>query len=147
MQAFDLTAFSCETDLQKEAMNVYHLFRSSLGRSSVKIFVSPHVVGDRSAPRQIPLPRPCPGGAAHRRVARSVMARLVTDQEGADYIGLPLATFRAWVEIGRLPKPIPDVDKFDIKALDQAIDGISGLDTPANALDAWRETKESKRAR
>jgi hypothetical protein len=75
------------------------------------------------------------------------MARLVTEEEGADYIGLPLATFRAWVEIGRLPKPIPDVDKFDIKALDQAIDRISGLDTPANALDAWRESKEAKRAR
>jgi hypothetical protein len=66
------------------------------------------------------------------------MARLVAEKEGAETIGLPLATFRAWVETGRLPKPLLDCGLYDIKALDAAIDRVSGLGAPANALDAWR---------
>jgi hypothetical protein len=64
--------------------------------------------------------------------------RLATEQEAAEAIGLDLATFRAWVECGRLPKPLADCGKYDVKALDAAIDRISGLGAPANALDAWR---------
>jgi hypothetical protein len=66
------------------------------------------------------------------------MARLVKEQEAADYIGLELATFRSWVETGRLPKPISDCGKYDTRALDLALDRISGINSPANALDAWR---------
>jgi hypothetical protein len=66
------------------------------------------------------------------------VARLVTEKEAAEAIGLELATFRAWVELGRLPKAIPDCGKFDLKAIDAAIDRISGLGGPSNALDAWR---------
>jgi hypothetical protein len=66
------------------------------------------------------------------------MPRLVAEKEAAESIGLPLATFRAWVETGRLPKPIPDCGLYDIKALDAALDRVSGLGTPSDALDAWR---------
>ena len=66
------------------------------------------------------------------------MARLVAEKEAADAAGLDLATFRAWVANGKLPKPIPDCNKYDIKAIDAAIDRISGLGGPANALDSWR---------
>jgi hypothetical protein len=69
--------------------------------------------------------------------------RLLTDKEAADEIGIPLATFKAWVEMGRLPKPLPDCGKFDLKAIDAALDKISGLGGGTNALDAWR----SKNAR
>lgn len=65
------------------------------------------------------------------------MARLRTESEAAEEIGLPLATFRAWVAAGKLPKPIPDCDKYDMKAVDAAVDRISGLGDPTNALDAW----------
>jgi excisionase family DNA binding protein len=71
------------------------------------------------------------------------MPRLATEKEAAEYLGLELATFRAWVECGRLPKPLPDAGKYDLRALDAAVDRISGLGSPANALDAWR----SKNAR
>jgi hypothetical protein len=64
--------------------------------------------------------------------------RLVTEKEAAEAVGLELATFRAWVASGRLPKPIPDCGKFDLKAIDAAIDRISGLGGPTNALDVWR---------
>lgn len=67
------------------------------------------------------------------------MARLATEKEVASEIGLDLATFRAWVSAGRLPGPISDCGKFDMKAIDMAIDKISGIGSPANALDSWRQ--------
>jgi predicted site-specific integrase-resolvase len=74
------------------------------------------------------------------------MARLKNEKESAEYIGLEVATFRAWVESGRLPQPIPDCGKYDAKALDLALDRISGINSPTNALDAWRVTKGAKNA-
>jgi hypothetical protein len=44
--------------------------------------------------------------------------RLATEQEAAEQIGLDLATFRSWVECGRLPKPLPDCGKYDLNAID-----------------------------
>jgi hypothetical protein len=45
-----------------------------------------------------------------------------------------------------LPQPIPDCGKYDAKALDLALDRISGINSPTNALDAWRVTKGAKSA-
>ena len=66
------------------------------------------------------------------------MARLLTEKEAAEAVGLDLATFRAWVAAGKLPKPIPDCGKYDLKAIDAAIDRVSGLGGATNALDAWK---------
>jgi hypothetical protein len=66
------------------------------------------------------------------------MTRLVTEKEAAEIVGLELSTFRTWVTCGKLPKPIPDCGKYDMKAIDAALDRISGLGGPSNALDAWR---------
>jgi hypothetical protein len=72
------------------------------------------------------------------------MARLATEKEAAETAGLDLATFRAWVASGKLPKPIPDCNKYDLKAIDAALDRVSGLGGPANALDAWRARGQGK---
>jgi hypothetical protein len=66
------------------------------------------------------------------------MARLLTEKEAAESIGLDIATFRNWVAAGKMPKPIPDCGKYDLKALDAALDRLSGLGGPSNALDAWK---------
>jgi hypothetical protein len=66
------------------------------------------------------------------------MARLVSEKEAAESIGLDVATFRNWVAAGKLPKAIPECGKFDIKALDLALDRLSGLGGASNALDAWK---------
>jgi predicted site-specific integrase-resolvase len=66
------------------------------------------------------------------------MARLLTEKEAAESIGLDLATFKNWVASGKLPKPIPDCGKYDLKALDKALDRLSGIETATNALDAWK---------
>ncbi len=69
------------------------------------------------------------------------MARLASEQQAAEQVGLDLATFRAWVECGRLPKRLPDCGKFYLKAIDAALDRISGLGDAGNALDAWRDKR------
>jgi len=70
------------------------------------------------------------------------MARLVTEKEAADAVGLDVATFRAWVATGKLPQSIPDCDKFDLKAIDAALDRVSGLGSSANALDLWKSKRQ-----
>jgi hypothetical protein len=75
------------------------------------------------------------------------MARLVDEKEAAENVGIPVATFRAWVAAGRLPQPLPDCGKFDLKAIDVALDRVSGLGSPSNALDAWRSRGVSRNAR
>jgi hypothetical protein len=75
----------------------------------------------------------------------SRMPRLVGEKEAAeDVVGVELSVFRAWVAAGRLPKPMPDCGKYDRKALDAALDKLSGLGGPSNALDAWRVRNRSK---
>jgi hypothetical protein len=64
--------------------------------------------------------------------------RFLSDKEAAAEIGLELSQFKAWVQSGRLPKPLAEIDKYDLKAIDAAIDRISGLGGGTNALDAWR---------
>lgn len=64
--------------------------------------------------------------------------RLLDDVDAAAATGLPLATFRAWVQSGRLPAPLPDCGLYDMKAINSALDRVSGLGGPANALDSWR---------
>jgi hypothetical protein len=96
-------------------------------------------------------PRPCAGSFSeglplkvfaptsnHRLTAVAEMPRLLPEKEAARAVGIDVATFRAWVSSGRLPGPISECDKFDLKAIDAALDRISGLGSPANALDAWR---------
>lgn len=65
--------------------------------------------------------------------------RLLTRAEAAAYCRLAPSSFDAWVIAGRLPKAIPDTHRWDRRAIDSALDKISGL-TPNNepsALDAW----------
>jgi hypothetical protein len=70
-----------------------------------------------------------------------MLPRYVSESRGAEALGLPLATFRHWVTIGRLPAPVADVQLFDLKALHAACDRFAGLSSPRDALDAWLEQK------
>lgn len=69
--------------------------------------------------------------------AAIISSRLITEAKAAAYVGLDLSTFRHWVACRRLPKPLAGSDLFDIRAIDAAVDRLSGLHSPANALDAW----------
>jgi hypothetical protein len=67
--------------------------------------------------------------------------RLATEAQAATLIGIELATFRHFVAIGRLPKPLPELDLYDMKAIDAALDRMSGIGCGSNALERWRETR------
>ena len=75
-------------------------------------------------------------------MAQASFPRLVSEKQAAESVGLPPATFRSWVDCGRLPKPLPDCGLFDMKAIDAALDRVSGLGGSSNnALDAWRDKR------
>jgi hypothetical protein len=72
------------------------------------------------------------------------LPRLQSEVEAAATIGVKLATFRHLVACGRLPKAIPDLGLYDLKAIDAAIDRMSGIGCATNALDAWVEKRNAR---
>lgn len=70
--------------------------------------------------------------------------RLVTREEAAEYCALSPSTFSLWVREGRLPPALSGTNRYDLKAIDRALDSLSGIEhVELSALDSWRE----KRAR
>jgi predicted DNA-binding transcriptional regulator AlpA len=53
--------------------------------------------------------------------------RLMTGAEAAAYLGLTQASFTKWVADGRAPKPLPGTRRWDRKAIDLALDKLSGI--------------------
>ena len=69
-------------------------------------------------------------------------ARLLTRESAAEYCSLSPQSFSAWVSIGRLPRSIPGTNRWDLKALDLALDMLSGLGhDEESALDSWRKAR------
>ena len=70
--------------------------------------------------------------------------RLIDRATAARYCNLSASAFSDWVRKGRLPGPLPGTIRWDLKAIDRALDALSGLTPPdSSALDEWR----AKRAR
>lgn len=53
--------------------------------------------------------------------------RLMPGAEAAAYLGLKPGTFAQWVATGRAPAPLPGTRRWDRKALDLALDKLSGI--------------------
>ncbi|WP_441232666.1 helix-turn-helix transcriptional regulator [Bradyrhizobium sp. 1200_D9_N1_1] len=73
---------------------------------------------------------------------------------GADvavYCGVTLATLSKWVTDGRLPPPLPGTRRWDRKAIDLALDKLSGIQAPLSPEDeaekAWEEWHAEYRAK
>jgi hypothetical protein len=60
----------------------------------------------------------------------SPIPRLANEAKAAAHIGLEIAAFRAWVADGRLPRPLPHCDKYDLKAIHLALDRMSRIGSP-----------------
>ena len=72
--------------------------------------------------------------------------RLVTRQQAAKYCSLSVQGFSEWVRCGRLPSAIPGTTRWDLKAIDQALDAASGIsNTPASALDRWKAARDARK--
>ena len=66
--------------------------------------------------------------------------RCIPIGEAAAYCGLTPSGFRAWVASGRLPPALPGTRRWDRKAIDAALDRLSGLSsdqTEENDIDLW----------
>lgn len=70
--------------------------------------------------------------------------RLVTEAQAATVMRIELATFRHLVAIGRLPKPLPDLDRYDMKAIHAALYRMSGIGCASNELDKWLERRNAR---
>ena len=81
------------------------------------------------------------------RLGRS--PRLVTREDAAAYCRLSPQGFSQWIRLGRLPGPIAGTTRWDLKAIDAAIDSLSGLQATKNVspLDQWkaRHARSSQR--
>ena len=66
--------------------------------------------------------------------------RLATRAEVAQYCGLSDRTVGDWVAKSLLPPPLPGTNRWDLKAVDQHLDRLSGLttaDRESDPFDAW----------
>jgi hypothetical protein len=63
-----------------------------------------------------------------------IVSRLVGRVKAAEYCDLSPKGYDEWVRKGILPPPIPGTTKYDLRAIDLRLDGLSGISsTPTNA--------------
>jgi hypothetical protein len=77
--------------------------------------------------------------------------RGLTREKAAEYCGCETVTaFDRWVRKGIVPGPIPGTRRWDRKAIDVALDKISGLTAKAEksdaatAYDEWRASQKDE---
>lgn len=71
--------------------------------------------------------------------------RGLTKQEAADYLALSTSAFDEWVRQGIVPPAIPGTHRWDLRAIDAALDKRSGLNsTMPSALEAWKAGRNAR---
>jgi len=76
-------------------------------------------------------------------------SRLLTREEAAAQCKLSPSRFSRWVAMGRLPRPLLGTRRWDQKAIDRALDRLSGLaDSEAgqSAYERWRASRGARSA-
>lgn len=78
---------------------------------------------------------------------RAVTPRGLSKEDAATYAGCEsLSAFSDWIRRGIMPGPIPGTHKWDRKAIDAALDRLSGLE-PTIAPDPFDQWKAEQDAR
>lgn len=79
--------------------------------------------------------------------------RLISKATAAAYLGVTAATFAKWGAAGLVPGPLPGTRRWDRRALDLAIDKLSGIAVHRPLLDAdemtlaeWKSQNETRKA-
>lgn len=76
------------------------------------------------------------------RNSAAIAPRLLTRPQAAAYCGLSCPAFSDWVKRGRLPGPISGTARWDLKAIDAALDRASDINDEAiSALDTWKQSR------
>ncbi|MBO4228167.1 AlpA family transcriptional regulator [Bradyrhizobium neotropicale] len=82
--------------------------------------------------------------------------RVLTKVEAANYAGCTVSAFSDWVRRGLMPKSLPRTRRWDRKAIDAALDKLSGLEMVAGtdeqskaegALQKWERERAAKTTR
>jgi hypothetical protein len=76
-----------------------------------------------------------------------ILPRLVSREQAAAYCSLSVQAFSAWTRAGRLPGALPGTARWDLRAIDRALDSLSGFPAAAeeSPLDDWR-ARRARRA-
>lgn len=78
--------------------------------------------------------------------------RLMTGREAAAYCRVTATTWAKWVALRIVPAPIPGTRRWDRRALDLALDKLSGIEAPRHqddrdaALEQWMREDAAKQA-
>jgi hypothetical protein len=77
------------------------------------------------------------------RETASLPRRGLRRADAAKYCGLTASGFQSWISRGLLPGPIPGTHRWDRKAIDKALDKMSGLEPDAveTPLQRWRRER------
>lgn len=79
--------------------------------------------------------------------ALDITQRGITRECAAEYLSLSTAAFADWVRRGLIPGPIPGTHRWDRKAIDRALDNLSGIaTTEPSALGAWKAKRDARAA-
>jgi hypothetical protein len=74
-------------------------------------------------------------------------ARLITKAQAAKYCGTSAATFAKWVLAGILPSTVSITGKYDMRALNAALDKLSGINSVEQSEDSfeiWKRGRDAK---
>jgi hypothetical protein len=74
--------------------------------------------------------------------------RVLSKKQAAAYAGCEtLSAFNDWIRRGIVPGPIPGTHKWDRKAIDAALDRLSGLqpkiESELSPYDAWKASQNA----
>jgi hypothetical protein len=78
----------------------------------------------------------------------SIVPRLLNRRQAASYCGLSIQGFSKWVKSGRIPRSIPGTARWDLEAINAALDaaGGIGLIRQEDAFDKWKRERNEKKS-
>lgn len=105
---------------------------------------APSVAGTDQISHDTPLRLRVAGNLSspNRLISSPPRPRMLTREQAAAYCGLSVRGFSRWVRQGLLPAAIPGTARWDLKAIDIALDSASGLSTTVTSpLEQWRANR------
>jgi hypothetical protein len=91
------------------------------------------------------------GSAKVEGTDAKIQPRGVSKELATAYVGCEtLSSFNDWIRRGIMPPPIPGTTKWDLRALDAALDRLSGLQPTiapqASPYDEWKAAQDARSA-
>lgn len=73
------------------------------------------------------------------------VSRLLTRAQAARYCSVSSATFSRWIAKGMMPAALVNTNRWDRRAIDAALDRLSGIQTvKSDGFDQWLEERNAR---